>query len=132
MDSKNNAKISDFGLATTMSLVLQQRPRAYHYGSTNVLHSSQTETAGTHFYIAPELAKGPAKSLYTIKSDVYSFGIVFFEMCHPPFKTGMERHDVLNKLRSKSIQMPNQLAEAKKEVNFIFDIFRRISEKIVY
>lgn len=118
LDSNDNAKICDFGLATTMSLVLQQRPRAYHYGSNSVLHSSQTEEAGTHFYKAPELANGPAKSLYTVKSDVYSLGIIFFEMSYP-LNTGMERHEVLSKLRSKIIQIPNDLPRAKKAVTFL-------------
>lgn len=102
-----------------MSLVLQQRPRAYHFGSNRTLHSSQTEEAGTHFYKAPELAEGPAKSVYTDKSDVYSFGIIFFEMNYP-LKTGMERIDVLTKLRSKNMQIPYNLSPAQKEVTFSF------------
>lgn len=119
LDSNGNAKICDFGLATTISLVLQQRPKACHYGSNSVLHSSQTEEAGTHFYKAPELANGPAKSVYSVKSDVYSFGIVFFEMSYP-LKTGMERYEVLNKLRSKTIQIPDDLSLAKKKVTISF------------
>lgn len=115
LDAHDNAKICDFGLATTMSLVLQQRTRACQYGSNSTLNSSQTQMAGTHFYIAPELAKGPAKSQYTAKSDIYSFGIVFFEMCYP-LKTGMERHIILAKLRSESIEIPNDLTGAKREV----------------
>lgn len=128
MDSNGNAKICDFGLATTMSLVLQQRPRAYYYNSNSTLHSSQTEGAGTHYYIAPELVNGPAKSIYTIKSDVYSFGIIFYEMCSPSFGTGMERHDVLTKLRSKCAETLNNLSPAKKEVRrfgFVYNIFIR-------
>lgn len=121
LDSRDNVKICDFGLATTMSLVLQQQTRAYHYGSNSTLHNSQTKANGTPSYIAPELVKGPAKSRYTVKSDVYSFGIVFFEMSYP-FKTKMERYEVLTKLRSESIEIPNNLSEAKKEVgSFFFD-----------
>lgn len=116
LDSRGHPKISDFGLATTTSLVLQQRPRAHYGNSSTPLHSSQTEVAGTHYYIAPELKKGPAKSVYTIKSDIYSFGIVFFEMCNPPFNTAQERDKVLSALRSKRIQIPNHLSLAKEEV----------------
>lgn len=101
-----------------MSLVLQQRPRAYHYGSNSVLHSSQTEEAGTHFYKAPELTNGPAKSVYTAKSDVYSFGIIFFEMSYS-LKTGMERHKVLSAIRNKNIVIPSDLSRPKKEVTFL-------------
>lgn len=119
LDSSGRAKIGDFGLATTMSLVLQQRPKAYHHGSNSVLHSSQTEEAGTHFYKAPELAKGPAKSVYSVNSDIYSFGIVFFEMSYP-LKTGMERDLVLSKLRSETIQTPEDLSLAKKQVTISF------------
>lgn len=121
LDSNGNARICDFGLATTMSLVLQQLPRAFHYGSNSVLHSSQTEEAGTHFYKAPELANGPAKSVYTVKSDVYSFGIIFFEMSYP-LRTGMERRLVLEKLRNKIIQFPDDLSLAKAQVTILFSI----------
>lgn len=102
-----------------MSLVLQQRSKAHHYDSNSVLHSSQTEYAGTHFYNAPELANGPAKSVYTVKSDIYSFGIIFFEMSYP-LNTGMERHEILIKLRSEKIQTPDDLSQAKKQVTFLF------------
>lgn len=118
LNAKGNAKISDFGLATTMSLVLQHRPRLHYDCDSNNLRSSQTEQPGTSYYIAPELAKDKGISTYTVKSDVYSFGIVFFEMCHSPFKTQMERYDVLSKLRSNSIVFPNHLSAAKKEVTF--------------
>lgn len=119
LDPKGHPKISDFGLATTISLVLQQRPRAYHTNNRNALHSSQTGMAGTYGYIAPELEKGPARSVYTYKSDVYSFGIVFFEMCHPPFKTTMERWNVLNEIRKKEVHVPNFLSNGKKKVIFL-------------
>lgn len=125
LNAKGNAKISDFGLATTMSLVSQHRPRLYHGGNSNTLKSSQTEEPGTSYYIAPELAKEHGNSTYTVNSDVYSFGIVFFEMCHSPFKTQMERCEVLSKLRSKNILIPNHLSPAKKEVIFLIRVYLR-------
>ena len=39
--------------------------------------------------------------------DTYSLGIIFFEMCHAPFSTGMERHKVLVELRKPDIHFPS-------------------------
>lgn len=38
--------------------------------------------------------------------DIYSLGIIFFEMCYPPLRTGMERITVIHNLRSKEIVFP--------------------------
>lgn len=35
---------------------------------------------------------------YDTKVDMYSLGIIIFEMCHEPFKTGMERLNTLEKI----------------------------------
>lgn len=80
LDSRGHPKISDFGLATTTSLVLQQRPRAYYGNSSTPLHSSQTEVAGTHYYIAPELKKGPAKP-FTPSKVIFIHLELYFLKC---------------------------------------------------
>lgn len=112
LDSKDHIKICDFGLATTTSLVLQQRPKAYYHTSSSVC-SSQTGEVGTSYYGAPELSKAASKSIYWKKADIYSFGVIFFEMCHPPFTTGMERDRVLNALRKKEIDFPDDFSPSK-------------------
>ena len=38
--------------------------------------------------------------------DIYSVGIIFFEMCHPPAATAMERHKLLVNIRKKEIIFP--------------------------
>ena len=40
------------------------------------------------------------------KVDTYSLGIMFFEMCHAPLSTAMERHKILVELRSPEISFP--------------------------
>lgn len=112
-----------------MSLVLQQRPRACQYGSNSTLHSSQTGTAGTPFYIAPELANGAAKLRYTVKSDVYSFGIVFLEMSYP-FGTRSELAAVLKAIQIERIQIPINLPEAKMQVNYFIQVWFNVREPI--
>ena len=49
---------------------------------------------------------GKSTIAYSQKVDIYSLGIIFFEMCHPPLTTGMERIKVLSAVRSKEIELP--------------------------
>jgi translation initiation factor 2-alpha kinase 4 len=72
----------------------------------------QSEVVGTPFYLSPEiLAKssepGSKKIVYSQKVDIYSVGVIYFEMCYPPPRTGMERFKVLTSLREESIQLPD-------------------------
>lgn len=101
------AKISDFGLATTTSLVSQQQPDAYHITSSTTTCSSQTGQVGTSLYNAPELCNAACKSIYGVKADIYSLGVIFFEMCHSKFTTQMERTEVLRNLRMKYANFPD-------------------------
>ena len=44
-------------------------------------------------------------------------GVIFFEMCHPPLVTGMERIKVLSALRSKEVLLPGDFeAEQQKYI----------------
>lgn len=104
LDSHDHVKIGDFGLATTTSRALKQR----HIGD-NVNSSSPTGEVGTSMYVAPELMGDAWKSTYDQKVDIYSLGIIFFEMCHQPFATGMERCCVLTALRSSDIIIPSSV-----------------------
>jgi serine/threonine protein kinase len=45
------------------------------------------------------------------KVDIYSLGIIFFEMCHPPWETGMERVKTIASLRSPQITLPKDYTE---------------------
>ena len=47
--------------------------------------------------------------MYNEKVDVYSLGIIFFEMCHPPLNTGMERIKVLSSIRQPNFVLPDGL-----------------------
>lgn len=70
-----------------------------------------TGEVGTALYVAPELSKKVEKAIYNQKVDIYSLGIIFFEMCHKPLSTGMERVKVLLNLRSEDIILPPELDE---------------------
>lgn len=102
IDAEGHVRISDFGLATTNALILQQRPNAYWSGENDHCDGvSQTGYVGVGTYIAPELSKAASLSLYSKSSDIFSFGIIFFEICHPPFETGSERAQVIEKMRQQ-------------------------------
>lgn len=45
---------------------------------------------------------------YFQKVDIYSLGIIFFEMCHKPFSTDMERIKVLTDLRMYECILPTE------------------------
>lgn len=113
IDSSGHVKISDFGLATTAALVLQQQPEAYWANSNSQTRSSQTDCVGTSVYIAPELINQASKSVYSKKVDIYSFGIIFFEICSDRFGTQSERYEVIKKVRDQEIVLPAQLYESK-------------------
>lgn len=86
------------------------------YGDT---HTGQV---GTALYCAPELSQKAYKSTYNQKVDVYSLGIILFEMCMPPFGTGMERIQTLLQIRQPEKIMPKSLIEDKeyrKEVEIL-------------
>lgn len=60
------------------------------------------------------------KAIYNEKVDIYSLGIIFFEMCHPPLTTGMERIKVLSSIRLPEIVLPHSESLTGKEVFAIF------------
>lgn len=109
LDSRDQVKIGDFGLATTSFLALQQCQEMNNlsHGNRTEIGSSLTGKVGTALYVAPELMGKASKSTYNQKVDLYSLGIIFFEMCHRPFETGMERVETLATLRSPNITIPS-------------------------
>lgn len=99
LDFHGRMKIGDFGLATTIDLAMKQQQRAI--ASTSKKRSSQTGYVGTSYYVAPELSERASNATYGKEADIYSIGMIFFEMRHPQFATGMERDKVLTDARDK-------------------------------
>jgi len=81
---------------------------------------SITGGVGTTYYRAPEQALAnrsrPSQKMdgYDVMVDIYSFGIVLFEMFHPPFQTGMERFNILSRLRCDEPKSFNKDAKEEK------------------
>ena len=98
-------KIGDFGLATT-NIKLTDLTLNLDRSLTDENQSDMTGQIGTAMYVAPEINAGKVIAAYSQKVDIYSLGVIFFEMCHPPLTTGMERIKILSALRSKSIDLP--------------------------
>lgn len=109
LDSNGHIKISDFGRAITIDLVMSQRTKLASSNDSTKKRSSQTGCVGTSYYIAPELHERASISHYGKEADVYSLGIIFFELLHPPFKTSMERHKILEDIRGKDIKFPQSI-----------------------
>ena len=107
IDSHDHIKIGDFGLATILGGKQQQAALDNVTIAESVDESNTNTTAddgltgqiGTALYIAPEISQSSRTSYYTQKVDMYSLGVIFFEMCHNPLQTGMERIKVLTDLR---------------------------------
>lgn len=87
LDSKDHAKIGDFGLATT---------------DVDATNNNSSQKLGTFYYVAPELDGNDRKSVHSKKMDIFSLGIILFEMFYRPISTGMERHQTLTNLRKLS------------------------------
>ncbi|EDV94516.1 GH19296 [Drosophila grimshawi] len=118
LDSHDQIKIGDFGLATTSFLALQTHAEypthsvAQHVTSTE--DGTGTGKVGTTLYVAPELTGNASKSVYNQKVDMYTLGIILFEMCQPPFDTSMERAQTIMQLRNASIVIPESMLQDSK------------------
>lgn len=113
MDSRDQVKIGDFGLATshatgqTLDHSLAAISLTSDVKASTDSSSRMTGKVGTALYVAPEIDELGDRVKITEKVDLYSLGVIFFEMCYKPLPTGMERVKVLGLLRTvSSIQLP--------------------------
>lgn len=140
LDSHDQIKIGDFGLATTSFLALQANSEQHQQQNNHNSHITSTEDGtgtgkvGTTLYVAPELTGNASKSTYNQKVDMYTLGIILFEMCNPPFGTGMERAETIINLRSPKIIFPDSMLTNNKYEKTVrvsamklFDIFSKES-----
>jgi eukaryotic translation initiation factor 2-alpha kinase 4 len=101
IDAQGDAKIGDFGLAVTSAV--NRTTTAAPAMPVMSLKESLTIGVGTPFYLAPEQEK--IGSHYDHKVDMYSLGVIFFEM-FTRFGTGMERVEVLKRVRDNPPKLP--------------------------
>lgn len=101
LDSRMNAKLSDFGLSRLM---------------TTAANANVIATASALGYRAPELTK---LRKATTKSDVYSFGIVLLELL-----TGKSPGETASTDQTAGMDLPEWVASIVKEewTNEIFDL----------
>ncbi|XP_072896472.1 eIF-2-alpha kinase GCN2 isoform X3 [Hemitrygon akajei] len=115
LDSYDHVKIGDFGLATDhLANVEHDKLEADGGGSVHGIKSDSAENltgmVGTALYVSPEV-QGNAKATYNQKVDLFSLGIIFFEMSYRPMATVSERIFVLSKLRTPTIEFPEDFDE---------------------
>ncbi|AFZ79644.1 protein kinase domain containing protein [Theileria equi strain WA] len=93
-DGELLAKLGDFGLTAKLT-----------HKATSPRYSplDPTGMVGTLHYMAPEQIVGDA---YDEKVDIYSAGVVLFEMLSPPFRTSMERTEILSSFSTLNKQWP--------------------------
>ncbi|GAA5921698.1 hypothetical protein JCM1841_007094 [Sporobolomyces salmonicolor] len=106
IDVKGDVRIGDFGLAVNQGA--GDPADVFLSVDASADEIDLTSGVGTSLYIAPEtMSRGRQDRAvkYSNKIDMYSLGIVFFEMWHP-FKTGMERIQVLHDLRRPEVKFP--------------------------
>ncbi|KAI5477498.1 hypothetical protein MNV49_006345 [Pseudohyphozyma bogoriensis] len=137
LDAKGDVRIGDFGLAVNQGGLADPADVFLSVDSSQE-EVDLTSGVGTSLYIAPEtLSRGrnDRSVKYSNKIDMYSLGIVFFELFHP-FKTGMERIQVLRELRKPDIVFPKtwdstRLARHTKIIQscLVHDPERRASPK---
>ncbi|KAK4052686.1 eukaryotic translation initiation factor 2-alpha kinase [Microbotryomycetes sp. JL201] len=105
IDRKGDVRIGDFGLAVNQGAA--DSADVFLSVASSLDETELTSGVGTSLYIAPEtLSRNKQGHRYSNKIDMYSLGITFFEMFHPPFKTAMERIQVLRGLREPDIKFP--------------------------
>jgi len=106
LDSEQNVKLGDFGLAVASAdraAVRSATPRHVHTRQNESSDSAISMGVGTYLYRAPEVsmpqrAGATAGPQYGAKADIFSTGIVLFELFHPPFGTAMERGICIQRL----------------------------------
>ncbi|KAI7870432.1 kinase-like domain-containing protein [Spinellus fusiger] len=149
LDSNNDVKIGDFGLATTNQALIDisggsTRTNTYptdsmtsptmdqsmsytgcFISSVAIGEESMTTGVGTTFYVSPEVLPDPTTRTtsgmrYNQKVDMFSLGVIFFEMCYM-FSTGMQRVITLNELRTGKFpdDFPKDYTSQKNIINIL-------------
>ncbi|KAL7992472.1 hypothetical protein Chor_016728 [Crotalus horridus] len=116
LDSEDQVKIGDFGLATDHPANTIDSKPGEEISTQNVVKNESlgnlTGMVGTALYVSPEV-QGSTKSTYNQKVDLFSLGVIFFEMSYHPMTTASERIFVLSQLRLPSVEFPEDFDEVK-------------------
>lgn len=95
-------KIGDLGLSTILGPSGLHRRNSVERAGPECdprVSAGLSVGVGTQFYIAPEVEA--LEGRYDQAADMYALGVILFEMCVPPFTTGMERYKVLKSFQDK-------------------------------
>ncbi|KAJ1679567.1 eukaryotic translation initiation factor 2-alpha kinase [Spiromyces aspiralis] len=129
LSASGDIKIGDFGLATSNYAPIEgpaasgdrQKRGSARRGGNELRGVDATFTAdiGTSMYVAPEVANRSSSThiRYNQKVDMYSLGVILFEMCYP-VNTGMERANVIMRLRKQQIEFPPDFPIEQKRLQY--------------
>ncbi|KAL8948872.1 MAG: hypothetical protein Q9222_004976 [Ikaeria aurantiellina] len=111
IDSNNNVRIGDFGLARPGEFLELPARTANQDKNFKYTYGSFTRSVGTLYYVAPEVKSSSGVSgNYDGKADMFSLGVIFFEMNYR-LDTGSERIHTLNALRRPDASLPATLSK---------------------
>ncbi|XP_071971670.1 eIF-2-alpha kinase GCN2 [Engystomops pustulosus] len=118
LDSEDQVKIGDFGLATDHPAYKTESTQDEDQCGCDLAkidpEGKLTGMVGTALYVSPEV-QGNTKASYNQKVDLFSLGIILFEMSYRPMDTSSERISVLSMLRQPSIAFPNDFEKPETE-----------------
>ncbi|KAL8710940.1 MAG: hypothetical protein Q9220_004539 [cf. Caloplaca sp. 1 TL-2023] len=116
IDSNNNVRIGDFGLARPGEFMELSARSAGQEKTSKHTYGSFTRSVGTLYYVAPEVKSGSrVEGNYDGKADMFSLGVIFFEMNYR-LDTGSERIHTLNALRRPDASLPTTLSKDTEKV----------------
>lgn len=141
-DSKNRAKLGDFGLALAVTNktgdleadrqeqnVVQLDVSISRSRNKSDFAESHSVGIGTALYMAPEIY---FDAHYTNLVDIFSLGVIIVEMCYP-METQSERARVLGSLKPQKMQDMSIAAYSKMMIgfkpSFPDDIGKYVTEK---
>ena len=120
LNSENDVKIADFGLAKQLidggDDVSCEGPAEKTGDNFEIENTTQV---GTPFYLAPEMLSKDTPHPYSVKTDVWTLGIILYELCalKKPF-LGNNQEEVYDRILTTK---PQPIPYLSKEITLLLN-----------